>query len=458
MMKLNPELRSFWKQRKRHKILYGGRASSKSEDVAGMLVFFSSIYTVKILCTRMFQNKLSDSVYALIVKKIDEAGYRADYIINNGYIKHKRTGSEFLFYGLWRHIDEIKSLDGIDICFIEEAHNFTREQWKILNPTIRKQGSMFIIVFNPQLVTDFVWDRFVVNPPKDSIVRKINYTENRFISDTMMEVILEAKEEDLEEYTHVYLGEPKSDDDDAIIKRAWIMSCIDAHITLDVDMTGGQRIGFDVADSGSDLNAVAVMDGAILTDLESWKANEDELYESSARVYGMAKEIGAEVNYDSNGVGAGVGSNMKQMNRVSKDEVSYYGFDSASIPANPSSRYIVNGAVTQQTNREYFENRKAQAWWMLADRIKATHRAVTKGDPYDDNMISISSEIIDIDKLITELSTPRKMMSGRLKNIVEKKTDLKKRGIPSPNLADALVMASYAYNAKDKTSSLRVDI
>lgn len=457
-MRLNPELRSFWKERARHMVLYGGRASSKSEDVAGMLTYMSSKVTIRVLCTRMFQNKLSDSVYSLIVKKIDELGLRSEFLINNGYIKHMGTGSEFLFYGLWRHIDEIKSLDAIDICFIEEAHNFTADQWRILNPTIRKQGSMFIIVFNPQLVTDFVWTRFVVNPPKDSVVKKINYTENRFLSDTMREVIEEAKEEDLEEYTHVYLGEPKSDDDDAIIKRAWIMSCIDAHITLDEDMTGGHRIGFDVADSGTDLNAVAVMDGAIVTDLESWKGKEDELFESSARVYGMAQELAATVNYDSNGVGAGVGSNMKQMNRLTEDEVSYYGFDSASIPANPSSLYIVNGAVTQQTNREYFENRKAQAWWMLADRIKATHRAVTKGDPYDDNMISISSEITDIDKLITELSTPRKMMSGRLKNIVEKKEDLKKRGIASPNLADALVMASYAYNIKDKTESLRVEL
>ena len=54
-----------------------------------------------------------------------------------------------MFYGLNRHIDEIKSMEGIDICWIEEAHNLTREQWEILNPTLRKQGSQFWLTFNP---------------------------------------------------------------------------------------------------------------------------------------------------------------------------------------------------------------------------------------------------------------------------------------------------------------------
>lgn len=423
-----------------------------------MLVHLSANIPLRILCTRMFQNKLSDSVYSLIVKKIEEIGYTDQYTINHGYIKHNGTGSEFLFYGLWRHITEIKSLDGIDICFIEEATGLTEEQWRVLNPTIRKEGSMFIVVFNPDLVTDFVWQRFVINPPKDTIVRKINHDENKFLSETMKDLISDAKEEDLDEYNHVYLGEPKDDDDDSIIKRSWIMSCIDAHIRLDKEITGGRRIGFDVADSGDDLNAIVVMNGALVEELDSWSADEDELFESSAKVWRKAQELNAQVNYDSNGVGAGVGSNMKQMNSRTTHAVKYYGFDSGATPEMPDSLYQIKGVVTQQTNREYFENKKAQAWWMLADRIKATHRAITKGEEIGDQLISISSELTDIEKLITELSTPRKKMSGRLKNIVEKKDDLKKRQIKSPNLADAFVMASFQYNVKDKTKSLRINI
>jgi len=254
---------------------------------------------------------------------------------------------------------------------------------------------------------------------------------------------------DDDDFNHIYLGDPKMDDDDAIIKRQWILSCIDAHKKLNKDITGGKRIGYDVADSGEDLNAMVVMNGGLVFDLISWKGKEDELYESSEKVFAKALVIDAKVNYDSNGVGAGVGSNMKQMNKKSKDQVKYYGFDSASVPAFPDSLYKIDGIDTQQTNREYFENRKAQAWWLLADRIKETHRAVSMGKEIDDDrIISISSELDDIESLITELSTPHKKMSGRLKNMVEKKDDLKKRGIKSPNLADALVMSAYPYSTK----------
>jgi phage terminase large subunit len=277
--------------------------------------------------------------------------------------------------------------------------------------------------------------------------KKINYTDNPFLSNSAKDLIyVDMERLEDSDFNHIYLGEPKTDDDDAIIKRKWIMSCIDAHKKLDVDVTGGKRMGYDVADSGEDLNAYILMNGGLVETLESWKANEDELYESSLKVYTVAREHNAKVNYDSNGVGAGVGSNMNQMNNTSKKKVDYFGFDSAETPAYPGQKYKVDGIATQQTNREYFENRKAQAWWMLADRIKATHRAVTSGDKIDKDIIfSISSRLNDLEKLITELSTPRKKMSGRLKNIVEKKDDLKRRGIKSPNLAEALIMASYPF-------------
>ncbi|EPO2685815.1 phage terminase large subunit, partial [Shigella flexneri] len=76
------------------------------------------------------------------------------------------TGSEFVFYGLWRNIEEIKSLEGIDVLWLEEAHALTEYQWKILEPTIRKEGSECWFIFNPGLVTDFVWRNFVVDPPE----------------------------------------------------------------------------------------------------------------------------------------------------------------------------------------------------------------------------------------------------------------------------------------------------
>lgn len=103
-----------------------------------------------------------------------------------------------MFYGLWRNIEEIKSLEGISVLWLEEAHALTEYQWKILEPTIRKSGSECWFIFNPGLVTDFVWRNFVVDPPEDTLVRKINYDENPFLSDTMLKVISAAKRRDPE--------------------------------------------------------------------------------------------------------------------------------------------------------------------------------------------------------------------------------------------------------------------
>lgn len=462
---MNPNLHSFWWSNEnewrgiRYKVLHGGRASSKSHDACGILTYISSTHKVKVLCTRMFQNKIAESVYTLIKNKIIAFGLEPLYTITNNKIICDKTGSEFIFYGIARNVEEIKSLEGVNICYLEEAQAVTKEQWDIIIPTIRANNSEVWLVFNPDLVTDFIYNKFVINKVPNAIVRAINYDENIFLTDTMREEIRIAKETmDEEDFAHLYLGQPKQDDDDAIIKRKWIMACVDAHIKLDRDITGGKRIGYDVADTGEDANTAIVMNGGLIEHLETWQGAEDELFESSQRVFKMALDHNADVSYDSNGIGAGVGSNMKQINRSSQYTINYYGFDSGATPANPDSLYMVEGEVTQQTNRDYFENIKAQAWWLLADRIKATYRAVTLGIDIGDDIISFSSGLNDLQKLITELSTPRKKTSGRMKNIVEKKSDLLKRGIKSPNHADALVMASFQHYKKDGIESFRVDI
>jgi phage terminase large subunit len=93
-------------------------------------------------------------------------------------------------------------------------------------------------------------------------------------------------------------------------------------------------------------------------------------------------------------------------------------------------------------NKDFFSNLKAQAWWMIADRFRNTYNAVTKGESFSqDELISLSSSMPMLDKLTQELSTPRRDYDnvGRVK--VESKKDLAKRDVPSPNLADAFVMA-----------------
>lgn len=439
---LNPNLKSFWQTKARNKVLYGGRDSSKTWDAAGFAVFLASKFTVRFLCTRQFQNKIEESVYTTLKNQIQRFNLEDEYEILNNKIRHIVTGSEFIFYGLWRHIDEIKSLEGVDICWIEEAHNLTKTQWETLEPTLRKEGSEFWLIFNPQLLTDFVYQRFVVSPPKNTLVRKINYNENPFLSKTSLSVIEAKKEEDEEAYRHIYLGEPKQDDNDAIIKRSWLLAAVDAHIKLGIEPVGGHVIGFDVADDGGDTNATVLRHGCVTTHIQEWEAAEDELLKSATKVYNLAKDNRADITYDSIGVGASMGSKFKELNaNISKQlSINFYKFNAGEKVKYPDKTY----KDTDVTNKDYFSNIKAQAWWDVADRLKTTYNAVEKGEAYnEDDIISISGDVEHLEKLINELTQLRKDFDNFSRVKVESKKDLKKRGVVSPNIADAFIMAYF---------------
>ncbi|WP_439292076.1 MULTISPECIES: PBSX family phage terminase large subunit [Rahnella] len=441
---LNPALRPFWTTKARNKVLYGGRASSKSWDAAGMAIFLADKYKLRFLCTRQIQNKIDESVYALLKIQIERFGLRHRFRILDNKIINRFTGSEFMFYGLWRHVSEIKSLESIDVLWNEEAHGITEAQWEILEPTIRKEGSECWFIFNPTLVTDFVWRNFVVDPPADTIVRKINYDENGFLSKTMLNVIAAAKQRDPEVFEHVYLGVPRTDDDQAIIKLSWVEAAIDAHKKLGFAPSGRKRIGFDVADSGADKCANVYRHGSVAYWADEWKAKEDELMKSCKRTYQAAAERGAEIVYDSIGVGASSGSKFAEINEERKKEnpynaqsISFSKFNAGAGVHEPDDEY-----QPDITNQDFFANLKAQAWWMVADRLRNTYNAVTHGEKFPvDELLSIDGDCPHLDKLKYELSTPKRDFDKNGRVMVETKKDLAKRDVPSPNIADAFIMA-----------------
>lgn len=438
---LNPALRDFWQTPARNRVLKGGRSSSKSWDAAGFAIFLAANYRVRFLCTRQFQNKIAESVYTLLKIQIERFGLQAEFTTTDSRIVHNSTGSEFIFYGLWRHIDEIKSLENIDVCWIEEAHNLTQTQWEILEPTVRKDGSQFWIIFNPRLVTDFVYRRFVTNTPPDTVVRTINYTENPFLSSTIMKVIEAKRAEDEEEYRHIYLGEPREDDDAVIIKRSWIMAALGAREKLGLERTGQRRIGFDVADGGDDKCATVEAHGIEAVRVDEWKAGEDELLKSASRVHAQAVESGAEIDYDSIGVGAFAGAHFLTLNEQKNARIAYHKFNAAGGKVNPKGR-IDPKDPKSPLNEDFYLNLKAQAWWEVAARFRNTFNAVTRGMEFDEgDLISIAPECDHLDALIDELATPRRDYDGSGKVKVESKKDLAKRDVASPNKADAFVMA-----------------
>lgn len=418
--------------------------SGKSHSAAEFIIAAMASCTCRVVCCRQFLNKSGESIFQLLKTKIHAAGLQSDFDITALKITCKSTGSEAMFYGLWKNIDEIKSLEDVDICLLEEAHNLTEEQFMVLDPTFRKQGFCFVIVFNPRLVTDFPYKKFVVNTPKKCLKLKLNYYDNPYLNKEFIEDVIEPlKESDYQLYEHHFLGEPLSDDDDSIIKRSHVLVSIDAHKKLGIAPSGIKRIGYDVADSGNDWCASILVHGGHCYGLDLWKAKDDELLKSCTRVWNLALKHNASITYDAIGVGAHSGSKFNELNSQSRYKISHNKFFAGGQCQKPESIYAKTGIK----NKDYFSNIKAQKWQEIADRFRNTYNAVMNGHQISESdIISIDSDLPHLEQLIDELTIVKRDfdLSGKVK--VESKKDLLKRDIASPNLADAFIMA-YANNS-----------
>jgi len=456
---LNPALKPFWQTKADLKILKGGRASSKTWDAAGFAIYLARTYRVKFLCMRQFQNKIQESVYAVLKVQIERFGLSSEFEILKSTIRHRKTKSEFHFYGIHRNIAEIKGFEGADIGWIEEGEGLTQEQWKHIEPTLRKEGAECWLLYNPRLQNDFVetlqdkesleFDprtKLYKTADKSVLVRHINYDENPFLSATMLRKINRLKRLDYDEYEHIYLGIAITDDDHVIIKMSWLEAAVDAHIKLGIEPKGKKRIGFDIADDGPDLCSQVYRHGIVALWGENWKGKEDEILKSCTRVFNKAIELGASINYDSIGVGASAGGKFSDLNDAREEaglagRVRYSKFVAGGGVVDPDGFYIETDDE-QVANKDFFCNLKTQAWWGVGDLFRNTYNAVTHGEKFEeDELISISSDMPGLKNLLVQLSTVRRDFSKTGQVKAEGKDDLAKRGVNSPNDADAFIMA-----------------
>lgn len=172
-----PEALAFLFEPARYKVLYGGRGGAKSWSVARALLIQASERPLRILCARELQGSIADSVHKLLSDQIEALDLGGFFEVQRQSITGV-NGSEFIFAGLKNNIGSIRSKEGIDICWVEEAQMVSKSSWDTLVPTIRKAGSEIIVTLNPELDTDVTWQRFVANPPAGAVVRKIGWREN----------------------------------------------------------------------------------------------------------------------------------------------------------------------------------------------------------------------------------------------------------------------------------------
>lgn len=241
-----PRYARFLLRPKRYKVLHGGRGGAKSWTVSRALISLAHTKKKRIGCFRELQNSIKDSVHKLLSDQIAAMKLDRWFWITQTSIIHKITGSEFLFKGLRLNATEIKSTEGIDIAWIEEAQLVSETSWELLIPTIRKEDSEIWVTFNAIEETDATYQRFIVNPPPESecIVRKVNYDENPWFPQVLESERLYLLKKDPEAYEHVWGGNCRIISEAVIFRNRYVVDTFEAPY--------GQRLffGMDFGFSG----------------------------------------------------------------------------------------------------------------------------------------------------------------------------------------------------------------
>lgn len=239
-----------------------------------------------------------------------------------------------------------------------------------------------------------------------------------------------------------------------VIPAVWVASAVDAHKKLGLVPHGKREGAMDVADSGADANAFGVRHDFLLAHCESWRGTADlDIYHSVEKAFLLSDLHGLDgFNYDADGLGAGVRGDARKLNERRQEQVpkvpvlAVHAFRGSGEVFEPDRK--VEG--TERTADDFFENLKAQAWWMLRQRFQYVHRvmeAFKVGDVWEvdpGRFISIDSTFPECPRLRIELSQPVWATSKRGKVMVDKcpvgtKTEVR-NAIKSPNLADTVMM------------------
>lgn len=408
IVKLPSEFKPLFDSWWRHAVIEGGRYSLKSHTVARFLLLTARSKRVRIACLRQFQKNIADSSYQLLIDLIQQYGF-SEFVWTNDTITNTNTGSTFIFKGLDRNVETtIKSLEGIDIAWIDEAQTITLKSIRILNPTIRKPGSKIIWTLNRLTDLDPVISYFITNPPRKDVWHlEVDYRiaqKNGWLSNEILYEIEQARINHPEDYAHDYLGKALAISDKNIIQTAQVIEAMGR----EVDDEGAIEVGVDVARLGGDRTVFVKRKGLKEIGRASFtKKRTTEVCDLLVNFIGADKDI--LIKIDDTGVGGGV-----------TDEMISRGYNI--IPINFGAK---------ASNSDKYPNLISEAWFYLQSII---------------DQISIAND----KDLLVELSNREWKMDSKGRRGVESKDDYKKRGFRSPDLADATILCFYTPPAPPK--------
>lgn len=208
----------------RRKIAKGGRGSAKSRSFAKLAVVRASKEKLRILCCRELQSSIKESVHKLLCETIHELGLDRFFRITDTSIK-SWTGSEFIFKGLRNNYNEIKSLEGIDIAWLEEGEGVSQQSLDVLIPTIRKDGSEIWVSYNPETKDSPCDKTFITNAHPDTVIVELNFRDNPWFPEVLRFEMELCKIVDFEKYLWVWEGQYKKYAHDLIFRDKIVVDC-----------------------------------------------------------------------------------------------------------------------------------------------------------------------------------------------------------------------------------------
>lgn len=227
--------------------------------------------------------------------------------------------------------------------------------------------------------------------------------------------------------------------DGVLIPSSWVQSAIDADKKLGLDCGGSRLAALDVADLGRDANALTFRNGVIVEDCREWHGSTvEDIFGTTQKALGICDEWDiTEMRYDSDGLGVGVRGDARVINsdrtKAGLPSIQTVAFHGGGKLFKPDAEYVKG-----RTNESFFDSYKAQSWWLLRDRFKATHEAITEGKPISaDDIIVIRSTIKQLARLVVELSQPTYERTSRGKIKIDKAPE----GTKSPNMSDSVMIA-----------------
>ena len=396
--------------------------------------------SLRICVARAFKNSIGESNKAAIEAQIKELGYEDYFEVFEEEINCKPTGAHFFFRGLTRNISSIRGLDGVDIIWIDEAQFIGATAWDNMLPTIRKEGSEIWVSFNPTFSTDIVWIEFIENePPEDTFLHKVNYTENPFISEAFKREAERYRRLYPERYAHYYLGE--LDEATGDTKRVLPINFLDTTLVVpEYDWSHEPiRAGFDVADEGDDESGFVARQGPVIIHMETFP---DDIEGSCSKVYALCKKLGVEdLWFDVTGLGTGVRDRFRYKMPCKHVIGIHFGGK-------------VQGKKTRfeekQTNDDQFVNSTAQMGWNLHMRAEQTRRRQIEREALIDTRrcLYILPDVMER-KFRTQLTQPIWALNtaGKIR-IVKKPPQV----YTSPDIYDAAIL-SFAHDIRNGIKS-----